>query len=370
MSSVVLAARLLLAAVFATAAAGKFMDLKGSRASLVGFGIPQGPAAVLGVALPVAELAVAIALVPSSSAVWGAVGALVLLTAFVVGIANALRKGETPDCNCFGAIHSAPASRTTLARNVALAGVAVVALAWGPGPAVDAWVGDRTAAELVAVGLGIATLGLLVLAIPTWIENRRLRRELSEARERIGEIPQGLPVGALAPEFSVPDGFGGTIALSSLLARGRPVALVFTVAGCGPCEVLVPELRRLQEIAADRLTLAMVGISTVVRYDRARERHDGDLMLIDAVKEDPGLQEELDQLIEVTHAYEVHDSPSAVLVTSAGTIGSPLVHGRPAIEALLRVALTEAPAHPGPAPTEPDRLAELTEAPAITSIAR
>jgi peroxiredoxin/uncharacterized membrane protein YphA (DoxX/SURF4 family) len=370
MSSVVLAARLLLAAVFATAAVGKFMDLKGSRASLVGFGVPQRAAAPLGVALPVLELAVAIALVPRPSAVWGAVGALVLLTAFGAGIANALRKGEAPDCNCFGAIHSAPASWTTLARNLALTGVAVVALGWGPGPAVDAWVADRTAAELVAVGLGVVLLVLLMLAIPTWIENRRLRADLSEARERITAIPQGLAVGSLAPEFSVPDGYGGTIALSSLLARGRPVALVFTVAGCGPCEPLVPELRRVQEIAADRLTLALVGVSTIERYDRARERHGGNLMLIDAVKEDPGLQDELDQLIEVTHAYDVHDSPSAVLVTPAGTIGSPLVHGRPAIEALLRVALAEAPAHAGAPPTAPDRLPEPTEAPTVTSIAR
>jgi len=361
MSSVVLAARLLLTAVFAVAAVGKIMDLKGSRASLAGFGVPPGAAAILGTILPVAELAVAIALVPRPSAVWGAVGALVLLSAFVAGIANALRKGETPDCNCFGAIHSAPASRTTLARNLGLAGVAVVAVGWGPGPGVDAWVGDRTAAELAAVGLGLATIALLWLAVPMWLDIRSLRSNLSEAQNRISGIPQGLPVGSLAPDFSVPDGQGGAIALSSLLARGRPIALVFTVAGCGPCELLIPELRRLQEIAADRLTLAMVGISTIDRYDRARDRHDGDLMLIDAAKEDPGLQHELDQLIEVTHAYDVHDSPAAVLVTSAGTIGSPVVHGRPAILALVRVALAEAPAH--------EDLAAPTETPTVTSIA-
>ena len=330
--------------------------------------VPQGAAAILGTVLTIAELGVAIALVPRPTAVWGAVGALVLLGAFVAGIANALRKGETPDCNCFGAVHSAPASRTTLARNVVLAGLAVVALGWGPGPAVDTWVADRTAAELVAVGLGIATLALLGLAIPTWRENRLLRRDLSEAQDRISAIPQGRAVGSLAPDFSLPDGHGGTIDLPTLLARGRPVALVFTVAGCGPCEPLVPELRRLQDIAADRLTVALVGISTIERYDRARDRHDGDLMLIDAVKGDPMLQDELDELIEVTHAYDVHDSPAAVIVTPAGTIGSPVVHGRPAIEALLRVTLTGAANHPGP-PQDRQRLPDPSDVPTVTSIA-
>src|SRR4051794_6205708 len=109
MDSVVLAARLLLAAVFVVAAVGKFMDLPGSRRSLVGFGVPEGLSNIVGTVLPVAELAVAIALIPRPSAQWGAVGALILLLAFVAGVSNALRKGEAPPCNCFGAIHSEPA---------------------------------------------------------------------------------------------------------------------------------------------------------------------------------------------------------------------------------------------------------------------
>ena len=358
MSSVVLAARLLLAGVFAVAAVGKLADLRGSRASLVGFGLPKGPAAVLGTALPLAELTVAIALVPRPSAIWGAAGALALLIAFAAGIGTALRRGEAPPCNCFGAIHSAPASRTTLARNLALAAVAVVAVGWGPGPAVDTWVSARTAAELVAVGLGIAALALLVLAVPTWRENRRLRRDLAGARERISQIPPGLPVGALAPQFSVPDGHGGTLALSSLVARGRPVVLVFTAAGCGPCEPMLPDLRRLQEIAVDQLTIALVGISTIVRYDRVRERHGGHRMLVDAVEDDPVLKQELDQLVEILHAYDVHDSPAAVLVTPAGTIGSAVVHGRLAIEALIRLTLSGA-AFPVHAPARSESLPVL-----------
>src|SRR4051794_31507071 len=294
MDTVVLAARIVLAVVFATAAVGKFLDLRGSRASLVGFGVPEGAARVLGTLLPVAELAVAIALIPRPSAQWGAVGALVLLLAFIAGISNALRKGEAPPCNCFGAIHSAPASPKTLARNVALAAMAVVAVAAGPGPALTTWVDARTAAELAAAALGIVAIVALAVAIPAWLENRRLRRDLAAADERLKRIPPGPRVGSLAPEFSYPDGQGGRITLSSLRELGRPIVLVFPVAGCGPCEPMIPTLRRLQMIASERLTVALVGISTMERYDRVREAHGGDYMLIDAVEEDPALNDELD----------------------------------------------------------------------------
>jgi peroxiredoxin len=343
MHSVVLAARLILAAVFVVAAIGKLADLPGSRASLVGFGLPQRASAVLGTLLPLAELAVAVALIAEPSAQWGAAGALALLLAFVTGIGTALRRGEAPPCNCFGAIHSAPASRTTLVRNVVLAAVAGVALGWGPGPSIGSWVSDRSAAELVAVLAGAAALALLAAAIPLWLANRRLSARLTEADARIDRIPFGLPIGSLAPEFSVPDGEGGMLRLSSLVALGKPVILVFTVAGCGPCEPLLPELRRLQSIAADRVTVALVGISTVERYDRLRETHGEGLRLLEAIERDPVLAQELEDLSQISHLYGNHHSPAALVVTTAGTIGSVMVDGRLAIQALIRRTLDEAP---------------------------
>lgn len=340
MDTVVLAARVLLAAIFVVAAVGKLLDLKGSRASLVGFGLSERLANVLGTLLPFAELAVAIALVFRPTASAGGVGALVLLLAFVAGIANALRKGEAPPCNCFGAIHSAPASKATLARNIALAAVAVVVVGWGSGPAIDAWVGDRSAAELVAVATGIAALALLAIAVPMWLDNRKLRDELDVANDRLHRIPPGLRVGSVAPEFSVPDGSGGRLTLSSLLEPGNPVVLVFTIAGCGPCEPMVPELRRLQAIAGDRVTIALVGVHTIEHYGRLRDQSPAeDLKLTDAVQQDPSLKQELDDLTEVAHLYDIHDSPGAVVVTPAGSIASTVVAGRPAIEALIRLTL-------------------------------
>src|SRR4051812_23759024 len=109
MSTIVLAAQIVLAVVFATAAVGKLLDLKGSRKAMEDFGVPKPLAPFLGTLLPFAELAVAVALIPVPTARWGALVGLVLLTGFIAGIASALRRGKAPDCHCFGQIHSAPA---------------------------------------------------------------------------------------------------------------------------------------------------------------------------------------------------------------------------------------------------------------------
>ena len=124
MDLVLLVARLLLAAVFAVAALAKLADLPGSRQAMRDFGVPARLAAPLGTLLPLAELAVAVALIPRASAWWGAVGALALLLLFVAGIGVSLARGRHPDCHCFGQIHSAPAGWQTLVRNGALAAVA------------------------------------------------------------------------------------------------------------------------------------------------------------------------------------------------------------------------------------------------------
>src|SRR5215218_10434028 len=119
-----LVARLVLAGVFTLAGVAKLADLKGSRQAIIGFGVPSAIAAPLGLLLPVAELSVAAALLPASTAWWGALGALGLLSVFVVGISINLARGRKPDCHCFGQLHSAPAGWKTLARNGILATVA------------------------------------------------------------------------------------------------------------------------------------------------------------------------------------------------------------------------------------------------------
>jgi uncharacterized membrane protein YphA (DoxX/SURF4 family) len=127
-SAVVLAARLVLAAVFAVAAVGKLSDRAGTRDALAEFGVPPSAASPGAIALPLAELAVAVLVLIGPAVAWGATGALVLLAFFTAAIASNLARGRRPDCHCFGQIHSAPAGASTLARNVVLLVVAGLVL--------------------------------------------------------------------------------------------------------------------------------------------------------------------------------------------------------------------------------------------------
>ena len=221
MATAVLAVRLVLAAVFAVAGVGKLRDQEGSRRAARDFRVPASLAGAVGLLLPLAELATAIALIPTGSARWGAAAALALLLLFIGGIAAALRRGEAPDCHCFGQIHSEPAGPKTLIRNGVLAAGALFVLVAGPGASLTEWIGDRTAAELVAVVTGTLAIGFAVAWFVLWRQQRPLRRELSRAQRFAMSAPPGVPVGAAAPSFSLPSLMSGeTVTLDSLLDRG------------------------------------------------------------------------------------------------------------------------------------------------------
>ena len=176
MNAALLIARLLLAAVFTLAGVAKLADRQGSRQAIIDFGVPSALAAPLRLLLPLAELAVAATLLPASTAWWGALGALVLLSLFVVGISVNLARGRTPECHCFGQLHSAPVGWRTLARNGVLATVAGFVL-WegyggGAGPSAVAWLGVLSTAQLLGL-LG----GVLVLDVPRGSEAERAGME-------------------------------------------------------------------------------------------------------------------------------------------------------------------------------------------------
>ena len=144
MIALVFAARVLLAALFTVAGLAKLADRAGTRKTVEDFGVRSRAAGALAVALPVLELTVAGLLLPASTALYGALGALVLLGLFTGAIAWSLARGRAPDCHCFGQLHSAPASSKTLARNVVLLAVAAFALAGSlaePPASAVAWIG-------------------------------------------------------------------------------------------------------------------------------------------------------------------------------------------------------------------------------------
>ena len=324
-----LAGRVVLAAVFALAGIAKLFDLKGSRNSLQGFGVPTRLLWAAAVLLPLAELATAVALLPRASAQWGALAALALTLVFIAGISGALARGQAPDCHCFGQLHSAPAGRATLARNAVLAALAAF-VAWrGPGMSIEGWVAARTGAELAAAASGVAAVLLAALAVRLWRENRGLRRRLADARSELDALPSGLPVGARAPGFSLPTVHGETVTLEALRARGRPVALVFVAPDCGSCVALLADLGRWQETLGDSLTVAIVSTGSREENLSAAQDNGADMLL-----QKDG---------EVMRAYRVSATPVMVLVTPAGRVGSAPAFGSIWIESTLRLTLRQGP---------------------------
>ena len=173
------AARILLAAVFAAAAVAKLVDLDGTRRAVRDFGAPERLVGLLAPALVLVELAAAGLLIPGSTAVVGAAGALALLLVFVVAVAANLARGRAPDCHCFGSLHSAPACPATLIRNGVLAAVAGFVLAGSlaepPAGAFD-WVGELSGTEALALGLG-AALAAFVGGVTAFLEMLRAQKD-------------------------------------------------------------------------------------------------------------------------------------------------------------------------------------------------
>jgi methylamine dehydrogenase accessory protein MauD len=341
-SLILLVARVLLALVFVVAGLAKLADRAGARQALRDFGVPAALATPLGLLLPLAELAVAVALLPTRSAWWGALGALVLLLLFIAGIGASLARGRTPDCHCFGQLHSAPAGWSTLTRNAVLAAIAAFVVWQGhatPGPSAVGWLGALTAVQWVSLVVGLVVLGLL--AAEGWIllqlvqQNGRLLVRLEAVEKHLGIDPtQGLPIGAPAPPFRLPSLDGERVTLDALRAPGKPVLLVFVDPGCAPCTALLPEIGRWQRDHAATLTLALISSGTPEANRAKMAEHAVTHVL-------------LQRDAEVMRDYRVPATPNAVLVRPDGTIGSLVARGAEAIrELVVHTLLPSAPPLP------------------------
>jgi uncharacterized membrane protein YphA (DoxX/SURF4 family)/thiol-disulfide isomerase/thioredoxin len=322
-SALLLSFRCLLAVVFAAAGVAKLLDLAGSRQALEEFGVPMPLARLGGFLVPLAEIAVAVALVPAPSARWGAGGALGLLVAFVAGISRARAQGRTPECHCFGQLHSAPAGPATLVRNVILAALAIAVLTAGAGPSLGRGLTSVQVALIVSAAVGT----LLALAVTElWFDRRRLRVDL-DAATAAARVP-GLPRGAAAPEFVLDRVRGSSGSLAELVERRRPTVLIFASTRCGPCLQMLPQLARWQSSLEDSISLAAIFSGEPGEIERLAEEHDLSCVLA----------QERDEIFEL---YALRATPSAVLVGPQATIASAPAEGVPAIEALVRSAIAQ-----------------------------
>ncbi|MGH2856125.1 MAG: TlpA family protein disulfide reductase [Solirubrobacteraceae bacterium] len=339
--SVVLAARLLLAAVFALAAAGKLLDAEGASEAVRAFGGPARAARPIALALIAAELAVALGLIVSAAAWWAAIGAALLLVALSLAVARSLRRGERPDCHCFGQLHSARIGVPTLARNLLLCAIALAAVMHGRadmGASATAWVVSVGETGWVVVACGVACAATLLAG--GWLATELLRRN----GRLIGRVEQletalvlaGLEVppppapgervtvrpGDPAPRFELPDLDGRPVVLADLLGSGRELALMFASTSCHPCRMLLRSL-------ADRSAELPGGRRVVVIGEGRAE--DWRSLPAELMPETVLLQ----RAGELAERYGAEVTPTAVVISTDGLVTAAPALGASAARTLL-----------------------------------
>lgn len=156
-----LAIRVFLALVFATAALSKLGHAEEFHGVVRNFRIlPDRASRVTALALPVVELATAAGLLIGATAVPAAVAAAALLAVFGAAIAvNVLRGRTWIDCGCFRGGLKQQVGWALVARNAAMAGAALlVAGLWPAAP------GPMLAEALVGLLAGLTALMLYLSA--------------------------------------------------------------------------------------------------------------------------------------------------------------------------------------------------------------
>lgn len=351
MSSLLLVARLVLVLVFSVAGVAKLADRRGSLHAVASFGVPELMARPLAIALPLLELGIAGGLVAGISSRWAALTAVALLLVFAAATAVSLASGHRPACHCFGELSQKPAGRWTLIRTCALAALAsglLVALFVEPAPSLPRQLARFASIEVAVFALGVVLVGLTGFA--AWFvsellrQNGRLLRRLEAVEGALGarpaataaSAPSPLTLGQRAPVFRSPTAAGGEASLAGLLARGRPVLLVFTDPHCGPCRALLPEIADMQRRLAGSLTLAVVMSGSLADARSFRFEHPIEDLLVTADG-------------AIARAYGAIGTPSALVVGPDGLIASTLARGSRAVRALIEQSAAEV----GGAPSSP-----------------
>lgn len=196
--------------------------------------------------LPWAELLLAtgLLLVPGAGFTVFAVAALVLMVFYLVVIARALATGRTEGCNCFGKKSSAPVSRYTLIRNIALtaAGIGAVGASLAGGNAL--------LFELVHLGstewLWVIGAGLIALTLWSIARGEALGEPVPDVPEVITPVPAADDNGrdyirTPIPYASIYTVEGKVTTLRDLSKRQARV-LFFVSPTCGSCAPILKAL--------------------------------------------------------------------------------------------------------------------------------
>jgi peroxiredoxin/uncharacterized membrane protein YphA (DoxX/SURF4 family) len=340
METLLLLIRLILVGIFALAGIGKLLDLQGSEKAIKDFGVPEDLAKPFSVLLPVAEIFIAILLLFVQTSWLGAISGFLLLLVFIGGMLIQMAKGNAPDCHCFGQIHSEPVSAKSLIRNAVFATLAFVLIVSGQdnqGLSLFDSSNDSSEGNFMTLILSLATVGLLAAAVyflkliseqQTQIMRRIEILELTShegkeiERENLSNPHDGLPIGASAPDFELPDVNGRNVQFEHLLAEGKPILFFFVSPNCNPCAALLPEIEAWQKELEGKINFVFISSG------KTKENSD---KFADANLKQVLLQKDR----EVATLFGALWTPTALLINADGTIASRVAAGDAAIRELV-----------------------------------
>lgn len=341
MEILLLLIRLFLAAIFMLAGIGKLLDLEGSEKAVKDFGVSDSVAKPFAYGLPIAEIVIALLLLSVTTSWIGAIGGFLLLLTFIGGMIWQMAKGNAPDCHCFGQIHSEPVSAKSLIRNAIFAILAFFLVLQGrenQGLSLLDSSDFNSEGSFMSLILGLATVGLLATVVfylkkiseqQTQVIRRIEVLELISheggrevERENLADPTEGLPIGAVVPDFELPDINGKIVEFEHLLAQAKPMLLLFVSPNCNPCAALLPEIEAWQEELKGKMNFVFISSG------KAKEN-------LDKFAGKSLKQILLQKERETAELFGAQWTPTAVLINTDGKIASRIAAGDKAIRELV-----------------------------------
>lgn len=204
--------------------------------------------------------------------------------------------------------------------------------------------GYGTALVVPLVGLGLAVIGLAALLYQLIKQQGKLLMRLDQVERHLGlkseeaiergtvalqaRQPSGLPLGTVLPDFELPDLDDQKVSLRTF--RGKRVLLVNWSARCGFCDLIAPDLARVEaDLEHANVQMLLVSHGTAEAERKLVEEH-GLKSPILLVKGSAGLE-----------AFENLGTPSAYLLDEEGKVAQPLAIGAEQVPALVDEILPE-----------------------------
>ena len=320
--------RLLFAAALLLSGVQKLRSLPGFRQTLARLGAPEAILTVLAIAVPTAEILIAIGLLTDAITARLACVALfafsLLLTAV---IARVLRMPEPPPCYCFGSLSQDPITVDDLLRAAFLTVGSLSMALEGPSQFPALIVSEQHIISFVPIFVLLLMAAAILNAVTRRAGASRFARLVLDS---LDEIHATLTMGRPAPAFALEDLTGLTVSLQDLRGRAPSLALVFVDAACQACRSVRPALERDAERAAQQLEITLIASGSA--RDNTRAFGTSLTVLLDADA-------------QVRSAYHCIRTPAAVLIGTDGEIASRLAIGPKAIEELLNLSLERSCTH-------------------------